>query len=66
MVRCPFCNQPMVSMEMEADAPFADLYRCGACQVQQAVHWGHGERILVAEQDQEPGYAPQTDAEPDE
>jgi hypothetical protein len=49
----------MVSMEMETDVPFADLYRCGACEVQQAVHWGHGERLVVAESDLEPGYDPQ-------
>ncbi len=53
MVRCPFCNQPMVGVESEENHAFTDLYRCGACQVEQAVHWAHGERLLVWEEDQE-------------
>jgi hypothetical protein len=53
MVRCPFCNQPMLGIESEPEDPYTDLYRCGACQVEQAVHWGHGERLLAVDQDAE-------------
>lgn len=46
MVKCPFCNQPMEGVHGEEQSAFADLFRCGACQVQQAVYWEHGERLL--------------------
>jgi hypothetical protein len=43
----------MVGVDSEENHPFVDLYRCGACEVEQAVHWGPGERLLVWEDDQE-------------
>mgnify|MGYP000855214651 FL=1 len=53
MIRCPFCNQPMVGVTSEDGELFTDLYRCGACQVEQAVYWEHGERLLSWEKDPE-------------
>jgi len=33
---CPFCNQPMERVTPDEQEAFADLFRCGACQVEQA------------------------------
>lgn len=35
----------MVGVE-SAEHPFGDLFRCGACQVEQAIYWEHGERLV--------------------
>ena len=51
VIRCPFCNQVMED-ETPEDA-FTDLFRCGACQAQQAIYWEHGERLLTFESEPE-------------
>jgi hypothetical protein len=41
---------------MEDETPedsFTDLFRCGACQAQQAVYWEYGERLLTFEPEPE-------------
>ncbi|HOB41060.1 MAG: hypothetical protein WBI99_06405 [Limnochordia bacterium] len=47
MTLCPFCNQPMERVTPDDQEAYADLFRCGACQVEQAVYWDHGERLLA-------------------
>lgn len=51
MINCPFCNQPMDVVVPDEQQAFSDLFRCGACQVEQAVYWEQGERLLAWEQD---------------
>ena len=53
MINCPFCNQPMVGIDSEGEDSFGDLFRCGACQVEQAIHWEKGERLLAWQEDPE-------------
>ncbi len=53
MLRCPFCNQPMLGVDEEEHDPYTDLFRCGACQIEQAVHWGIGESVLASTEDPE-------------
>lgn len=51
VIKCPFCNQVM-----DDDTPHnssTDLFRCGACQAQQAIYWEHGERLLSFEPDRD-------------
>lgn len=51
MLKCPFCNQPMLGVDAESEDPYTDLFRCGACQIEQAVHWGIGESVLASTED---------------
>lgn len=51
MAMCPFCNQPMDRVTPDKEDTFTDLFRCGACQVEQAVHWQTGERLLAWDDD---------------
>lgn len=51
MVKCPFCNQPMEGANLGDHDAFTDLFRCGACQVEQAIHWEMGERLLSWDED---------------
>ncbi|HHT72671.1 MAG TPA: hypothetical protein GX008_03050 [Firmicutes bacterium] len=47
MVNCPLCNQPMEGIDPEEYHGYADMYICGACQVEQAIFWDSGERVLL-------------------
>lgn len=51
MTSCPFCNRPMDRVTPEGGDAFTDLFRCGACQVEQAVYWETGERLLAWDHD---------------
>lgn len=51
MIKCPFCNQTMEGPSSDGPSVFADLYRCGACQVEQAIYWEHGERLVSMEEE---------------
>lgn len=53
MVVCPFCNQPMEGIDPGEYGGFADMYMCGACQVEQAIFWDSGERVLLEKEDNE-------------
>lgn len=53
MVKCPFCNQPMEGTNSTDQSGFTDLFRCGACQIEQAIYWEHGERLLSWEGESE-------------
>lgn len=43
MFKCPFCNQPMDELDPGDHMGSSDLYICGACQVEHAVYWQHGD-----------------------
>lgn len=43
MFKCPFCNQPMDQLDPDDYMGSTDFYICGACQVEQAIYWQHGE-----------------------
>lgn len=51
MVLCPFCNQPMEGIDPDEYNGYSDIYICGACQVEQAIFWDSGERVLLEKDD---------------
>lgn len=50
-VLCPFCNQPMEGIVPNEYSGYADMYICGACQVEQAIFWDSGERVVLEKDD---------------
>ena len=51
MTTCPFSNQPMDRVTPAEADTLTELFRCGACQVEQAVYWEYGERLLSWDDD---------------
>ena len=52
VITCPLCNQPMEGVDPQDYGGFNDLYICGACQIEQAVYWETGERVILHNDDE--------------
>lgn len=53
MVLCPLCNNQMTNIASDDYNGYGDAYLCENCNVEQAVFWDHGERIMMHRKDGE-------------